>query len=158
MRGIAVSLYLLSLVFLGPQSRDVERTSVLRFFCVPKGFADLFEPRLYIPFYINNNNKKMKTKQLLIKTLLVAVGLLMGASAWADGSKRVLNSQNYESAATTDWTCPNAVTELVAGDVTYGIMALTQKVITTIPVQETVVAISLSPLVTLPVPDIQHLL
>ena len=42
------------------------------------------------------------------------------SSAWADGSKRVLNSQNYESATATDWTCPNGAASLETGDATYG--------------------------------------
>ncbi len=63
----------------------------------------------------------MRIKQLLTKSLLVAAGLCMGASnAWADGNKRVLNSQNYESATATDWTCPNGNATLQSGDATYG--------------------------------------
>ena len=62
----------------------------------------------------------MKTK-LFLKTLLVAVCLLVGSNgAWADGSKRVLNSQNYESAVSADWTSPDGTVTLVTGDATYG--------------------------------------
>ena len=38
---------------------------------------------------------------------------------WADGNKRILNSQNYESATATDWTCDGNAT-LQSGDATYG--------------------------------------
>lgn len=41
-------------------------------------------------------------------------------SAWADGNKRVLNSQNYETAEASDWTCPNGSAVLKTGDATYG--------------------------------------
>ena len=54
----------------------------------------------------------MKIKHLLTKTLLVAAGLLVGQSVWADGNKRVLNAQNYESAESADWTCPNGTVSL----------------------------------------------
>ena len=59
-------------------------------------------------------------KQLLTKMLLIAASLFMGTSAWADGSKRTLNSQNYESASATDWAGPNVTATLVTGDATYG--------------------------------------
>ena len=60
----------------------------------------------------------MKIKQLLTKTLLVAAGLLVGQSVWADGNKRVLNAQNYESATdASDWS---AKATLKTGDATYG--------------------------------------
>ena len=63
----------------------------------------------------------MKIKQLLTKTLLVAAGLCLGASnVWADGSKRALNAQNYESASGTDWESPNGTMSLESGDATYG--------------------------------------
>ena len=56
-----------------------------------------------------------------IKSLLLSLLMTAGASsAWADGSKRVLNSQNYESATATDWTCPNGAASLETGDATYG--------------------------------------
>ncbi len=56
-----------------------------------------------------------------IKSLLLGLLMTAGASsAWADGSKRVLNSQNYESATATDWTCPNGAASLETGDATYG--------------------------------------
>ena len=62
----------------------------------------------------------MKRKQLLTKVLL-AVALLGGSvSAWADGNKRVLASQDYESATASDWTCPNGSAVLKTGDATYG--------------------------------------
>ena len=62
----------------------------------------------------------MKKLRLLTKSLLVVAALLMGANAWADGNKRTLYSQNYESVATTDWTCPNGTSTLETGDATYG--------------------------------------
>ena len=65
----------------------------------------------------------MKKFQLLTKSLLVAAGLLMGANAWADGNKRVLDSQNYETATASDWTCPNGSAVLKTGDATYGTYA-----------------------------------
>ena len=43
--------------------------------------------------------KSMKIKQLLTKTLLVAAGLLAGASAWADVTPF---SESYSSTSTTD--------------------------------------------------------
>lgn len=58
-----------------------------------------------------------------LKTLLVAVSLAMGVSAWADGNKRVLDSQNYETATASDWTCPNGSAVLNTGDATYGTYA-----------------------------------
>jgi len=61
----------------------------------------------------------MKTK-LLIKSLLVAAGLSVGANAWADGNKRTLDSQDYESATASDWTSPNGTVNLKEGDPTYG--------------------------------------
>ncbi len=58
------------------------------------------------------------------KSLLVAAGLLLGsANAWGDGNKRILDSQNYESALATDWTGPNVSATLVSGDATYGTYA-----------------------------------
>lgn len=62
----------------------------------------------------------MKKFYLLTKTLLVAALLMVGANAWADGAKRVLNSQDYESVGATDWTCTNGNATLVTGDPTYG--------------------------------------
>ena len=62
----------------------------------------------------------MKKRFTFMKTLLVAVGLGMGASAWADGSKRVLESENYESATASDWAGPNLTNTLESGDATYG--------------------------------------
>lgn len=59
-------------------------------------------------------------RKLLLKSLLVAVGLLVGGNAWADGNKRVLNSQDYESATATDWEGPNVIATLESGDATYG--------------------------------------
>ncbi len=61
----------------------------------------------------------MKTKTIC-KSLLVAAGLLVGSSAWADGNKRVLESENYENAAASDWTCPNGSAVIKTGDATYG--------------------------------------
>ncbi len=59
-------------------------------------------------------------RKLLLKSLLVAVGLLVGGNAWADGNKRVLDSQDYESATSADWTSSNGVVSLKTGDATYG--------------------------------------
>ena len=39
-----------------------------------------------------------------LKTLLVGLCAMGATSAWADGNKRVLNSQNYETATASDWT------------------------------------------------------
>ena len=44
----------------------------------------------------------------------------MGQSVWADGNKRVLNAQDYESASASDWTSPNGTISLESGDATYG--------------------------------------
>lgn len=55
----------------------------------------------------------------MLATLLLAVG----STAWADGNKRVLYSQDYESAIATDWTCPNATAKLTTGDAPYGTYA-----------------------------------
>ena len=63
----------------------------------------------------------MKTK--LLKSLLTAVMLGVGASAWADGNKRVLDSQNYEAATASDWTISNGSAVLKTGDATYGTYA-----------------------------------
>ncbi len=62
-------------------------------------------------------------KITLFKSLLVAVMLLTGASAWAQGNKRVLESENYETATASDWTCPNGSAVLKTGDATYGTYA-----------------------------------
>ena len=59
-------------------------------------------------------------KRKLLRTLLVAATLLVGANAWADGNKRVLNSQNYETAEASDWTSANGIISLATGDATYG--------------------------------------
>ena len=59
-------------------------------------------------------------KTTFFKTLLLAAGLTMGSNAWADGTKRMLESEDYESATATDWTCPNASAVLKTGDATYG--------------------------------------
>ena len=42
------------------------------------------------------------------------------SSAWADGSKRVLNSQDYETATAADWTSPSGTVSFKTGDATYG--------------------------------------
>ena len=66
----------------------------------------------------------MKIFTFSFKSLLIAAGLMLGsANAWADGNKRILDSQNYESALTTDWTGPNVTATLVSGDATYGTYA-----------------------------------
>lgn len=65
----------------------------------------------------------MKKTITFMKTLLVVAGLLVGVNAWADGNKRVLDSQNYEAATASDWTCPNGNAVLKTGDATYGIYA-----------------------------------
>ena len=64
------------------------------------------------------NNKQMKKN--LLNSLLVTLMVLVGGSAWADGSKRVLDAQNYESATSADWTSPNGTVSLKTGDATYG--------------------------------------
>ena len=58
----------------------------------------------------------------LTKSLLVVAALLVGGAshAWADGTKRVLDSQNYESATSADWTSPNGTVSLQTDDATYG--------------------------------------
>lgn len=55
-----------------------------------------------------------------LKTLLVGLCAMAATSVWADGNKRVLNSQNYETATASDWTCPNGNAVLKTGDATYG--------------------------------------
>ena len=56
-----------------------------------------------------------------IKSLLLGLLMTAGASsAWADGSKRVLNSQDYETATAADWTSPNGTVSFKTGDATYG--------------------------------------
>ena len=62
----------------------------------------------------------MIKKTTFLKTLLVAAGLLVGTSSWADGNKRVLDSQNYENATASDWTSKNGSISLGTGDATYG--------------------------------------
>ena len=42
----------------------------------------------------------------LLKTLLVAVGLCGGSSAWADGNKRTIDIIDYSTIAATDWSTP----------------------------------------------------
>ena len=42
------------------------------------------------------------------------------SNAWGDGIKRTLTAQNYESATSTDWTCPNGGITIKTGDATYG--------------------------------------
>ena len=55
----------------------------------------------------------------LFKSLLVAVALLVGASAWA--GTQILYSQNYESATdASSWVTQNLAPTLVTGDATYG--------------------------------------
>ncbi len=44
----------------------------------------------------------------------------MGMNAWADGTKRVLDAQNYEAATASDWTSPNGTVSFKTGDATYG--------------------------------------
>lgn len=54
-----------------------------------------------------NNKQTMRKLLQLTKTLLVATMLGVGAtSAWADGEKRVLSSNDY-TGGTTDWNAPN---------------------------------------------------
>ena len=56
-----------------------------------------------------------------IKSLLLGLLMTAGASsAWADGSKRVLNSQDYETATAADWTSPSGIVSFKTGDATYG--------------------------------------
>ncbi len=63
----------------------------------------------------------MNVKQLLTNTLLVATLLIGGSNfAWADGIKRTLTAQNYESATSTDWASPNGGKTLKTGDAIYG--------------------------------------
>ena len=93
--------------------------AVLRSFCVPAIPDDERELQLTKFIILLKTKQKMKQK-LLMKSLLVAAGLLVGASAWADGNKRMLNSQDYESVATSDWTCTNGNATLQTGDATYG--------------------------------------
>ena len=60
-------------------------------------------------------------KTYFLKTLFVAACLLAGVNAtWAQGNKRVLDSQDYESSTTADWTSPNGTVSLKTGDATYG--------------------------------------
>lgn len=70
-------------------------------------------------YHFTKTTNNMKRK-LLLKSLLVAVGLLVGGNAWADGNKRILDSQNYESATASDWTSANGTISLGTGDATYG--------------------------------------
>lgn len=56
----------------------------------------------------------------LLKTLLAAVCLFVGTSAWGDGTKRILNSVDYESATASDWAGPNITNTLESGHATYG--------------------------------------
>ena len=56
----------------------------------------------------------------IFKSLLIAIAMLTGSNAWADGNKRVLVSENYETASASDWTCPNGSAVLKTGDATYG--------------------------------------
>lgn len=55
-----------------------------------------------------------------LKTLLVGLLACAATSVWADGNKRVLNSQNYETATATDWAGSNVSATLETGDETYG--------------------------------------
>ena len=56
-----------------------------------------------------------------MKSLLVAAGLCVGMSTWADGTKRILNAQNYENADATDWIGNNnCAAVLMTGDEAYG--------------------------------------
>ena len=54
-----------------------------------------------------------------MKSLLVAAALCVGTSAWADGNKRTLNSQNYENATVSDWSGGDH-NDLKTGDAVYG--------------------------------------
>ncbi len=56
------------------------------------------------------------------KVLVLALGALILApqSMSAQGSKRTLKSENYESATASDWTCPNGNAVLKTGDAVYG--------------------------------------
>lgn len=56
----------------------------------------------------------------LLRTLLAAVCLFVGTSAWGDGTKRILNSVDYESATASDWAGPNITNTLESGHATYG--------------------------------------
>lgn len=65
-------------------------------------------------------------KQTLLNTFLVAAGLLAGtmgalypATTYAQ-TKKILASQNYESATEADWTSPNGTISFKTGDATYG--------------------------------------
>ena len=62
----------------------------------------------------------MKRNFTFLKTLLVAVGLLGGTGAWADGTKRTLEIEDYENAVAADWTSPSGSVTFVTGDATYG--------------------------------------
>ena len=65
----------------------------------------------------------MKKISFSFKSLLVAAGLLIGsANAWADGSKRTLSAQDYETAGSPDWVTNNdkVTISLESGDATYG--------------------------------------
>jgi len=67
----------------------------------------------------------MKRNFTFLKTLLVAVGLLVGAQAWGATKKVTLFSQDFESVTqetlSTVWTpSPSYGSTLVTGDLTYG--------------------------------------
>ncbi len=61
-------------------------------------------------------------KQRLLNYLLLLALIVVGSGnrAWADGNKRILDSQNYENATASDWTSPNGTVSLKTGDATYG--------------------------------------
>ena len=65
-------------------------------------------------------------KKTLLNSLLVAVGLLAGTMGALHPTnscaqtKKILASQDYETATTGDWTCPNGSVNFKTGDATYG--------------------------------------
>lgn len=76
-------------------------------------------------FSILNNQKQIIMNKKLLKMMLVAVGMVAGTVFYCPMSanaqnKRILNSQDYEAATTTDWTSPNGKSTLATNDETYG--------------------------------------
>ena len=59
-------------------------------------------------------------KTTLFKSLLLAAALCVGANAWADGNKRLIDAQNYELIEETDWSQVGNGSSTIINDASYG--------------------------------------